>query len=169
MSSCNSLAIRVRSVSCASINLRLKAGNGLFGQLALGDVGDHRKGAGLTIDLDQFGGTEGGSNLTILSTNRNLQISDVPLFLKFPYERSSLIWIHPQVDLQRRPTDNLVSLPTGGKFERLVNFNVATIADFDYADGKRTLSKHSGELFFRFSKFEFGLPSSSPLPEQSKN
>ena len=39
MSSCNSLPILARSCSCASINLRLMPEQGLFSQLALGDVG----------------------------------------------------------------------------------------------------------------------------------
>ena len=79
MSSCSSLAIRVRSVSCASINLRLKvamASSASF-RSVMSAITERTQGSPLTSI--NSADPHGCSNLTILSTSRNLQI-----FYAFP-------------------------------------------------------------------------------------
>src|ERR1700756_1525639 len=106
--------------------LAAETGNDLFSLFSLGDVGDHGKSAGLALDLNQFGGAEASSNLTILPAKSDLKVSHVAFREQLLQEGSSLIGIDPEADVERASTDNLVALPASLKFERLVDFNVAT-------------------------------------------
>ncbi len=76
------------------------------------------------MDINQFGGSQACSNLTILPTESNLQILHVRLVDKLFHNGNSLFRIDPKVELLRGMADHLVALPTSLDLECLVNINI---------------------------------------------
>src|SRR5215472_15898416 len=107
--SCNSCTFLLLSFEQLSAHV----GKSLFCLLAVGNVRKDRKSAAVTLDLDQFGRTEGCPNLTIFPPNLNLQVSHVPLGEKVLPERGSVVGIYPKVDIQWAPSRDFTTSPPG--------------------------------------------------------
>ena len=70
-------------------------GKSVFRLFAFSNIGEDRKSAGLTLEINQFRGTERGPNLTVSPANLNLQIPNISLLQKLFHKRNSLVGIYP--------------------------------------------------------------------------
>src|SRR5215831_6318306 len=86
------------------------------------------------MDVYQFGGSQGCSNLTVFATKPHLQILDVRLVDKLFHKVSSLIRMDPEVEILRGTADDLVAAPTGLELKGLVHVEIAIIYRADNRD-----------------------------------
>ena len=100
---------------------------GLFGQLALGDVNRFSQKAGLTSNVDDGSRDQSITNLSGLATINRLKIAGTALFFQHQTQVAALIRIRPKADFIGGPADHIFAFIAGEAQKTIIYIDKAAI------------------------------------------